>query len=377
MWIVLQVVIIIFGPWLILLGLRKLSFAEWLSPVVLSYLLGILLITFSIFPLDDHISEIAGDASILLAIPLLLFSTNIKKWFSHAGNTVLSFGLCIIAGSVSAIFYALLLQQSIPDVSSIAGMLAGVYTGGTPNMQAIGLALEVPEETFVLLNATDLFWSGIYLIFLTTIGSRLLARFLPAYQSNQVDIDATQELADTKKNKFSISSLFQSLGMAVAIVGLSLGTTFLIFNKLAPVAFIILMLTTLSVAASFLPRVRSLVASYSAGEYLLLVFCIAIGMRSDFRELLEQGGITILFTGLVINTCIVLHYFLAWLFKIDRDTTMITSTAAIFGPAFIGQIASSLGNREIVFAGMATGLVGYAVGNYLGVGVAYLLSWWI
>ena len=60
--------------------------------------------------------------------------------------------------------------------------------------------------------------------------------------------------------------------------------------------------------------------------------------------------------------------------RIDRDTVLITSTASIFGPAFVGQIAQVLGNRHIVFGGMATGLVGYAIGNYLGIGVAYLVN---
>lgn len=369
MWIAIQLGIILLGPWAILTGLGRVKFAEWLSPVVLAYLLGILLITFNIFPLDDHISETASEGSILLAIPLLLFSANIKQWFTHARSTVLSFGLCILAGTISAILFAFLLQSSIPQISTLAGMLVGVYTGGTPNMQAIGLALEAPEETFVLLNAADLLWSGLYLIFLTSIGSRLLAKFLPAYEYGKTNT-AIQEKAQV----FSWSSFFISIGLAILIVGFSLGTTFLIFSKLAPVAFIILLLTTLSVVASFSPKIRELSAAYPTGEYLLLIFCVSIGMRSDFRELMEQGGITIIFTGLIIITCIALHYFLAWLFKIDRDTTMITSTAAIFGPAFVGQIASVLGNREVVFAGMATGLVGYAVGNYLGLGVAYLLS---
>jgi len=54
---------------------------------------------------------------------------------------------------------------------------------------------------------------------------------------------------------------------------------------------------------------------------------------------------------------------------------MITSTAALYGPAFIGQIASVINNRQLVFSGMATSLVGLAMGNYIGVGVANLLRY--
>ena len=53
---------------------------------------------------------------------------------------------------------------------------------------------------------------------------------------------------------------------------------------------------------------------------------------------------------------------------------MITSTAALYGPAFIGQIATILGNKRIIIAGIATGIIGYAIGNYLGLSVTYLLK---
>ena len=53
---------------------------------------------------------------------------------------------------------------------------------------------------------------------------------------------------------------------------------------------------------------------------------------------------------------------------------MITSTAAIYGPVFVGQIASAIGNKKLIFTGIALGLLGFAVGNYLGIGLAYILK---
>ena len=365
---IIQLLFILLGPWLILVALRQVKFAQWLSPVVLAYLLGILIVTFDLLPLNDELSKTATEVSILLAIPLLLFSTNIKQWFRQARHTAISFGLCILAGLIGSAVMAFVFKSSIENIWQPASMLVGVYTGGTPNMQAIGLALNAPEESFVLLNAADLLWSGIYLIFLTTIGKNVLGKFLPAYDKQNIS-----EL-QFQKNNIDWKHIGIAIGLAILIMGLSLGITFLIFQAMAPVAFIILLLTTGSIAASFFPKIRNLHGSFEAGEYLLLIFCVAIGMRSDFGQLLQEGGITILFTGAVMISCILIHYLFSWMFKIDRDTTMITSTAAIFGPAFVGQIASVLKNREIVIAGMATGLIGYAVGNYLGLGLSLLLK---
>jgi uncharacterized membrane protein len=73
-------------------------------------------------------------------------------------------------------------------------------------------------------------------------------------------------------------------------------------------------------------------------------------------------------------TTIILNIILAYLFKIDADTAIITSTSTIFGPAFIGQVAMSMKNKEIIFSGMIASMVGIALGNFFGIGLAYLLK---
>ncbi len=80
------------------------------------------------------------------------------------------------------------------------------------------------------------------------------------------------------------------------------------------------------------------------------------------------------FCGFVVFGSVLLHYLLAILFRVDRDTLIITSTAAIFGPAFIGPVANAIGNKGIIPIGIALGLIGYAIGNFLGIGFAELLN---
>ena len=74
-------------------------------------------------------------------------------------------------------------------------------------------------------------------------------------------------------------------------------------------------------------------------------------------------------------TGILMHFFLAKLFKIDSDTAVITSVAAVFGPPFVGLVASAMKNRKVVPLGVTTGVIGDSVGMYLGMLVAYLPTW--
>jgi len=40
------------------------------------------------------------------------------------------------------------------------------------------------------------------------------------------------------------------------------------------------------------------------------------------------------------------------------------------------MVAASLKNREIVLSGVMTGIIGWVVGTYLGIAIAYILRGW-
>jgi uncharacterized membrane protein len=109
---------------------------------------------------------------------------------------------------------------------------------------------------------------------------------------------------------------------------------------------------------------------------LLLMFCIAIGMMADIREIFHSGGMLVAFSATVMLSAVFLQVVFCRIFNIDRDTMIITATAGFYGPPFIGQIAAVIKNRSLVFSGIATGLVGLAIANFIGVAAAHLLHVW-
>jgi uncharacterized membrane protein len=251
----------------------------------------------------------------------------------------------------------------------MAGMTVGVYTGGTPNMSAIGVAVDVSDETFVLMNGADVVLSAVYLLFLMTVGRKVLGRFLPAFETPLDD----GEVVEIGGGDFGWRQIASALGLAVLVGGVVAGLVSLIAGEL-PVAPVILGITTLGLAASFNPRIRSMPGTYETGEYLLLIFAVAIGTLADVRELADSFSEVFVFVAAVFVAAILLHYLLARLFRIDTDTVLITSTAAVFGPAFVGPVAAAIGNRRVIVSGLAAGVLGYAIGNYAGLAVAYLLQ---
>ncbi len=63
---------------------------------------------------------------------------------------------------------------------------------------------------------------------------------------------------------------------------------------------------------------------------------------------------------------------LSKIFKIDADTTIIISTTLICSPPFV-PVAGALKNKQVIISGLNVGVLGFAIGNYLEI----LLAWWL
>lgn len=365
--ITLQIFLIFLFPYLA----KKISknTVAWLSPVVLCYTLGIILANLPFFSINEPIANYFTQGTILLAIPFLLYATDLSSWLTDFKSMTLAFLLCVFSGIIGTCFAGWYFKETIEQSWLIAGMIAAIFSGGIPNMQAVGMALEAESNTIVLLNAADIFIGGMYLLFLTSLASQLLSFFLGNYQERNLQ-NSNKNLLSSKN--ISFQNFFYGLGVALLIIGISVGASFLIFGHLAA-TFIILSLTTLSIIASRVSFVQKLEGTFEVGDYLLLMFCVAVGMLANFMNILENGLSLILFMAVAWGITVSLHWLLCYIFKIDKDTALIASTAAIYGPVFIGQIASTIGNRRLVFPGIALGLLGIALGNYVGISVAWLM----
>lgn len=340
------------------------------------YAIGILVGNLSPDWVDKELCNQLAAAGMIIALPLLLFGSRIQENWRLAGPGLVGFGLCAVAGLICTALAAFFFSQQQDDGWIIAGMLTGLYTGGTPNLQAIGLALDAPESYVVLLQAADIIGGGIYLFMLMTMIHPLLGLFLPDFQAVSEEEYSTEDnLAESAAVLPEKRVTWQAILLSIGIGGLAVGITYLFTGGMDNSTLIIVFLTTISLVVSFSPTVNSWVNTYDQGEYFVLIFCVALGLLADFREMMGEGLPLLAFSLVALITTILLHWLLAWLFKVDRDTVMISSTAALYGPVFIAQITTSIPNRQLLAPGIALSLIGLALGNYLGIGIAYAAHW--
>ncbi|HLN52643.1 MAG TPA: DUF819 family protein [Lentimicrobium sp.] len=376
---VITLALILLLPALILYLKKRVKIIEWISPIVVCYMIGIIAGNLNFLPLNSILLRNVAEVSVCLATPMLLFSCDFLKWVKNSRNTIISFFLGTIAVVICSTIAFLLLKGQIDEGWKVAGMTVGLYTGATVNLTAIGIALQVAQETFIVMNSADLLFGGLYFLFLITLGKKVFGLILPAYKKDNernADINDTNEINPLLK--FSLKRKFaevkKSIAIAIPIVGVIVGLSLLLFNKMES-TLIILGITTLGIVFSFNKKISGLKYNYEAGDYLLLMFSIALGAMANYTRLVTGNLPIVMFVATVVFSSILLQLIMAYFFKLQDDTVIITSAAVIFGPAFILPIADAIKNREVIVAGLSMALLGNAFGTYLGIALAYCLDY--
>lgn len=137
----------------------------------------------------------------------------------------------------------------------------------------------------------------------------------------------------------------------------------------------ILLLTTLGVACSFIKRIHTLDVSYDAGMYLIYIFSMTIASMANFSNLDLAGGINqFAFMVVAVFLSLALHALLCRIMRVDADSMVISSVAFINSPPFVPMVSAAMRNKNALVTGLGAGIVGYAVGNHLGVLMAELLT---
>lgn len=315
-----------------------------------------------------------------IALPLILFSMDVRKWLSHAGSAITSLliGLFTVVAMILVGFW--IFNDSIDEIWKVSGMLTGIYTGGTPNMAAMKTALNVDTEVYLMTHTYEVALGAIYLIFILSIGQRVFLLLLKPFK--------VPETGDIKVGKLNLEEEYESyegffkkktflpvlaaFGLSILIFGVSYGISTL-FPEEFSMAAVILLITTLGIAASFIKKIKNIKKTFQAGMYIILIFCVVVSSMADVRQLVNISFDLFWYVALAMYGSHLLHALLARIFNIDADTVIISGSALICSPPFVPLVAGALKNRDIILTGLIVGIAGYAVGNYLGVFIAYLL----
>ena len=385
-------------PLLVMQLAKRWTWIDKLSPMTVLYAIGLSVANLipadnAVFNIDTVTNTHVSNLAVPLAIPLMLMGCNIGGWHFGKALKVFFSGLIAVLGATVAGYY--IFRGSYHDTQGFAQVCAvatGIYTGGIPNMGAIKQAVSMPDQTYLYITSYDLIVTGLYLVFVIFFGKTVFRKLLPSNEKTQEKDtchkgtreentfheksanDGTSDKVNPFDREHYKSSLL-AIGITVAIAALSYFISLLVSNDgSANMTVLILLLTTLAIAASFLPPMRRQQHSFDIGLYCVYVFCLSIATACNVREMDIAGSLPILYyLGFIIAGSLVLQVLFAKILKIDGDSVMVCSVALINSPPFVPLAAALLNNRDIVVLGITVGLLGYMLGNYLGIGLYHLL----
>lgn len=361
---------------------QKVPLLEKLGVVVVSFIVGIAIAAAGLLPEGEAVKSLQNDVSgisVAVALSLLVFSIDVWAALKLSGSTINGLFLAVLSVVSVAMLAAIIFAPYLPFMWQIAGMSVGAYTGGGPNMAAIKVAIDADQGVFTDMLTYDILLSALYVLFVITIAKPIFSKFLPAFKEPK-EINEHQgfdHLSDDSANAYRVLAKLRllpktllALLLSVAIVGLSVGISKLFAGAMAQ-AVIIIAITTLGVLASFIPFIRALPNSYPLGMYLILIFCFASGTMVDTSIFHEIKWALFGYIATIMIGSMLLQAILCRIFKIDVDTFLISSSAAIMSVPFIPVISGALKNRFVLVPGFAAAIIGYIFGNYLGVMVAF------
>ncbi len=356
---------------------RRNSLCNKLGAVVICYIAGIVVGNIGLLP--SNLAPVQNPlmlVTISLALPLMFFSIDVRRWSRLAGKSLLSFGLQTLAILIVATLGFFIFRGWVgAETWKLSGMFVGVYTGGTVNLGAIATALRTDQTLYLAAHTSDVVVSTVYLLFLMTIGQRVLLKFLPAFkpaESATVEKDPDFDSYVGIFEKKIFVPLMAALGLSVLIFIIG-GLSFLIWKEDIAFVVAILAISTLGITFSFVPAVRNIKMTYQLGNYFILIFCLVVSSMADFNRLVSTAPIMLVYVAFTVFACLLLHVLLAKIFRIDADTVIITSVAGICSPPLVPMVASALKNKEVMVSGVITGIIGWVEGTYLGITLAYLL----
>lgn len=391
--IILQTILIFLIPVLIIRN-SQFVITRWIGTIGTAYFLGIIvaLIIFLInklgveFSLNTDVGEIGSHVAIAVAIPLLLFSANLMETRKLSKTVLKSFMSLLISAVLvsSVVFYVY--GKNVDFGAELSGMAVGLYTGGTPNLNAIGNIFGLDGTIIGVANLSDMVIGAVFYLFLLLGCKPLLSKFLKSsedqvYVSEKIDIENSEEL-NIKEFKISkqlskailIAFLMSVLGaifglLVWIILGAEDGK---MIDLLVPTLMITV--TVAGIIGSFNKKIRETKGMNVVGQYFILVFSFALASSLDFSRL--QGlflDILILYGVITVGVFIV-HAIISKFLKIDADCTMVTLTAGLYGPAFVPAITKQIKNDDLTAPGLITGSIGYAIGTFLGMILIYIFS---
>jgi len=187
-------------------------------------------------------------------------------------------------------------------------------------------------------------------------------------QSNNLSLGKKDLDADKLSDSLDIASIATTVTTAIFILQISiyLHKNFTFIPEIIYASIIATLVT-------FTPLKHRFSSSYIFGSFLLSYFIFSCGAVSNVSHLFSNAITLLIFPATIILIHAIILFSVAKFLKINKEIVITSSQILIGGPATaLAVVTAKKWNYQ--FEAITLGLLGYAVGNYFGFAVAWILK---
>jgi len=328
-------------------------------------------------PTYNAIFEYVAPASLFL----LLLNVNLAQ-LRKTGLPILVLFLLGSLGTVIGVLTATLVIQDGPLFDgmypALAGMLAGTYTGGSINFNAVALHYRVMDEGLIYTSAVAVDNVLTTLWFFVTIAAPVgLSRLFPLRKKETAKGDGEAVHPGVEDDKATLN--IRTFSLWIGLSALALLLTDLITNYLVQLGWGIpsmITLTTLALLLAQIPALHRQKGNMFLGSWGIYLFLAVVGAFCDLEAMGAAGKLSLLllvFVTITVSMHGLVIFLGTYLLRYDWDMAAIASQANIGGGTTAMALAKNFGRNELILPAILIGSLGNALGTYLGFLVAGML----
>jgi len=349
-------------------------------------LLGMLLSNSGVLPGESPTYSFLMGDGVYFGIALILLGVNLRSILQAGPGMLVAFGIGAVGTAVGAMVGGYFLSDLVgPETWKLAGQYAGTYTGGGANFAAVGRAFETSPVLFAAATAADVIITATWMATCLAVPV-LLGRNGPGSgagapgpaTATRPRVPAAPDGKGPATLEEGLNSTVKPLTMAnlSALVSIAVGAVWVsgALGDLLPSVPAVFWLTTLVLALAQIPAVKALPGGALLGNYLILLFLASNGARSVVATLVSIGPAVFYFAIVTVAIHGVLIFGVGRLARLDVPTLAVASQANVGGAASAIALAGARGYPDRLVPGVAVGLLGYALGNYIGLAVGLLMK---
>jgi uncharacterized membrane protein len=356
------------------------AWARKISPVVLILFFAGLVSNVGFITDRSPFYDGLASFTVPFAVCLILFTVNLADLKRTGGPLLAAFAIACIGTMIGVLTAGVLVNSQLAMVLGeetwkLAGPFTGTYTGGSLNFFALWDGLEVGNpDLFAAANAVDnLTIFPLFAMWVLIPG--WLGRYFPVGERW-----GTADVLDEVEHEAQAPPglrILDLVTLAFAALAIMVASDFIKTHWIAgvmPSFPTILIVTTLALVLAQFRFIGRLQGAFELGNLSFYLFFCAVGAMINVKMAVVLSPILFIYVMIIVVVHFVSVYGIGRLFRLDIRVLTIASAAAKTGPPSVVALANVHGWKHLVLPGVAMGLLGYAVGNYLGFAAAYAMK---